>query len=96
MLTTVKANGTYITNDKERLFFNSVSSGYTRNQYKIHLQKYLDVWGYKDSDELLSKDPSQIENQLIDSIITCDAWGNNELCQTCCNFMQNFRYNGEY
>jgi hypothetical protein len=52
MLTTVKANGTYITNDKERLFFNSVSSGYTRNQYKIHLQKYLDVWGYKDSDEL--------------------------------------------
>jgi predicted NACHT family NTPase len=75
MLTTVKANGTYITNDKERLFFNSVSSGYTRNQYKIHLQKYLDVWGYKDSDELLSKDPSQIENQLIDSIITCKERG---------------------
>lgn len=58
MLTTLKASGTYITNDKERLFFNSVSSGYTRNQYKIN-------FGYKDSDELLSKDPRRDADMLI-------------------------------
>jgi hypothetical protein len=47
MLSTVNANLTYITNDKERIFFNSVSSAYTRNKYKIHLKKYLDVCGTK-------------------------------------------------
>jgi hypothetical protein len=73
MLGTVNANRTYITNDKERLFFNSVSSAYTRKQYKIHLQKYLDVCGYKGSGELFSKGHTEIENQLIDFIITSNG-----------------------
>jgi integrase len=75
------SNATYITNpnpngeDSERLFLNSVSSVYTRNQYKVHLQKYLEICGYKDLSELLSKDHIQIENELIHFIISCKEKG---------------------
>jgi hypothetical protein len=65
----------FITSDKERLFLNSVSSPFTRSQYKVHLQKYLQIYGYKDTTELLSKDHIQIENQLIDFIISCKEKG---------------------
>jgi hypothetical protein len=65
----------FITSDKERLFLNSVSSPYTRSQYKVHLQKYLQICGYKDTAELLSKDHIEIENQLIDFIISCKEKG---------------------
>lgn len=53
----------------ERLFLNSVPSAYTRNLYKIYLQKYLDICGYKDTTELLSRGHKQIEREIIEIII---------------------------
>lgn len=54
----------------ERLFLNSVGSNYTRTAYKFYLKKYLDVCGYKDTTELLARDHKQIENEIIEVIIT--------------------------
>lgn len=54
----------------ERLFLNSVGSEYTKQHYKLYLQKYLDICGYKDTTELLSRDHKQIERELIEVIIT--------------------------
>lgn len=54
----------------ERLFLNSVSSSYTRHSYRIYLQKYLQIVGYHDLTELLSRDHKQVENEIIEFIIT--------------------------
>jgi hypothetical protein len=54
---------------EEKLFFNSLSSEFTKTNYKVYLDKYLQVVGYKDLNELLSKQPKEIENDLIDFII---------------------------
>jgi len=54
----------------ERLFLNSVASKYTRTAYKFYLQKYLEICGYKDTTELLARDHKQIENEIIEVIIT--------------------------
>ena len=53
---------------EERLFFNSLSSDYTKTSYKVYLDKYLQIVGYKDLSELLAKQPKEIENDLIDFI----------------------------
>jgi integrase len=54
----------------ERLFLNSINSKYTQTSYKFYLKRYLDICGYKDMDELLSRDHKQIENEIIEVIIT--------------------------
>lgn len=58
-------------NREERLFFNSLSSEYTKLNYKTCLDKYLKTVGYKEGlTELLAKQPKEIENDLIDFIIS--------------------------
>ena len=39
---------------EESLFFNSLSSEYTKINYKVCLDKYLQTVGYKDLSELLA------------------------------------------
>ena len=39
---------------EEKLFFNSLSSEFTKTNYKVYLDKYLQVVGYKDLNELLA------------------------------------------
>ena len=38
---------------EEKLFFNSLSSDYTKISYKVYLDKYLKVVGYKDLNDLI-------------------------------------------
>ena len=54
---------------EEKLFFNSLSSEFTKTNYKVYLDKYLQVAGYKDLCELLGKQPKEIENDLVGFII---------------------------
>lgn len=61
--------------DHERLFLNSVASKYTRDSYKFFLQKYLDFWGYKDTNDFLTRDPKEIQNELIEFIINSKEKG---------------------
>jgi hypothetical protein len=56
----------------EKLFFNSLSSEFRKNNYKLYLDKYLPL-GYKDLNELLAKQPKDFENDLIDFIISLRA-----------------------
>lgn len=58
-----------------RLYFNSLNSDYTRKCYKVYLDKYLQITGYKDLDELLAKQPKEIENELIEFIISLKESG---------------------
>jgi integrase len=60
---------------EERLFLNSYSSNYTRTNYKIHLDAYLKIIGDKDLSALLSKTPREIENDLIEFIISLKERG---------------------
>jgi hypothetical protein len=60
---------------EEKLFFNSLSSEFTKTNYKVYLDKYLQVVGYKDLSELLAKQPIEIENDLIDFIISLKERG---------------------
>lgn len=58
--------------EADRLFFNSISSPYSRKQYGLYLQKYLDIYGYSDLDHLArtgQDNPKLIENQVIQLII---------------------------
>ncbi len=59
----------------ERLFLNSLPSPYTQRCYKVYLSKYLDHYGMKNVTDLLSKDHKQIENQIIEFIITSKEKG---------------------
>ena len=52
------------------LFLNSVASNYTRTAYKFYLKKYLDLCGYSDISELLARDHKQIENEIIEAIMS--------------------------
>ncbi|MGC2431547.1 MAG: hypothetical protein WA393_10955, partial [Nitrososphaeraceae archaeon] len=54
----------------ESLFLNSINSKYTQTSYKFYLKRYLEICGYKEMDELLSRDHKQIENEIIEVIIT--------------------------
>lgn len=60
---------------EEKLFFNSLSSEFTKTNYKVYLDKYLQVVGYKDISELLAKQPKEIENDLVDFIISLKERG---------------------
>ena len=60
---------------EEKLFFNSFSSEFTKTNYKVYLDKYLQVVGYKDLSELLGKQPKEIENDLVDFIISLKERG---------------------
>jgi len=60
---------------EEKLFFNSLSSEFTKTNYKVYLDKYLQVVGYKDLSELLAKQTKEIENDLIDFIISLKERG---------------------
>jgi hypothetical protein len=53
----------------ERPFLNSIGSEYIKNHYRIHLQKYFDASGSQDTEELLSRDHKEIENEIIELII---------------------------
>jgi hypothetical protein len=57
----------------EKLFFNSLSSEFRKTNYKLYLDKYFRVLGYKDLNELLAKQPKDFENDLIDFIISLRA-----------------------
>jgi len=52
----------------ERFYFSSISSPYTQNVYRIYLQKYLEFYGMKSSNELLSKDHKTVEDQIIECL----------------------------
>ena len=54
----------------QRLFLNSINSKYTQTSYKFYLKKYLEMCGYNEMDELLTRDHKQIENEIIEVIIT--------------------------
>jgi site-specific recombinase XerC len=54
----------------ERLFLNSVASEYTKSTYKFYLKKYIELCGYKDATELLALGHKQIEDEVINVIIT--------------------------
>ncbi|HMK58494.1 MAG TPA: hypothetical protein VK462_05550 [Nitrososphaeraceae archaeon] len=67
---------------EEKLFFNSLSSEFTKTNYKVYLDKYLQVVGYKDLSELLAKQPKEIENDLIHFVISLKERG----CKKLYNF----------
>ena len=60
---------------EEKLFFNWLSSEFTKTNYKVYLDKYLQVVGYKDLCELLGKQPKEIENDLVGFIISLKERG---------------------
>lgn len=57
-----------------RLYLSSLNSDYTRKCYKVYLDKYLQIAGYNLS-ELLAKQPKEIENELIEFIISLKESG---------------------
>jgi hypothetical protein len=59
----------------ERLLLNSVKSPYSQEQYRRNPSKYLVTHGYDNADKLLSKGRKEIENELVDFIITCREKG---------------------
>lgn len=69
MLSTVAKEG------GERLLLNSVKSSYSQEQYRRNLRKYLSTHGYDSADRLLTKGHKEIENEVVDFIITCKEKG---------------------
>jgi integrase len=59
----------------ERLLLNSVKSPYSQEGYRRNLRKYLKTHGYDSADELLSKGRKEIENEVVNFIITCKEKG---------------------
>jgi integrase len=55
---------------QERLFLNSVSSIYSRRAYSYFLHNYLKQQGNDSLEQFLSRNPKEIEDELIDFIIT--------------------------
>ena len=67
----------------ERLFLSSLLSPYTKNLYMIYLQKYLKAFGYRDLKDLADtgmRNPKQVENEIIDLIITLKGKRNKTWC----------------
>jgi site-specific recombinase XerD len=58
-----------------RLYLSSLKSDYTRKSYKVYLDKYLKITGYKDVNELLGRQPKEIESELIEFIISLKESG---------------------
>ena len=73
-MTEYGGESTYITNDidkSERFFYNSLLSEFTKIQYKQHFEKYLKTFGHTDCGQLLAKGRKELENELIEFIISC-------------------------
>jgi integrase len=60
---------------QERLFLNSVSSIYSRRAYSYFLHNYLKQQGNDSLEQFLSRNPKEIEDELIDFIITSKEKG---------------------
>jgi hypothetical protein len=60
---------------QERLFLNSVSSIYSRRAYSYFLHNYLKQQGIGSLEKLLCRNPKEIEDELIDFIITSKEKG---------------------
>ena len=60
---------------QERLFLNSVSSIYSRRAYSYFLHNYLKQQGNGGLEQFLSTNPKEIEDELIDFIITSKEKG---------------------
>jgi hypothetical protein len=61
-----------------RLYLNSLQSEHTRRAYRIYLNKYLQITGYKDTQQFLArakKNPKEIEDQIIEFIISLKESG---------------------
>lgn len=69
---------------QERLFLNSVASVYSRRAYSYFLHYYLKQvsWGCPSLEQFLSRSPKEIEDELIDFVISSKEKG----MKTCCNF----------
>ena len=66
---------TQLQDKSERLFLNSIPSEYSRAAYKKYLRKYLEIVGCPDLSSLLSKGHKEIENQMIEFIISLKEQG---------------------
>jgi hypothetical protein len=55
----------------ERLLLSSLASPYSKERYKLGLDKYLRIHGYRNAEELLSRDAREIENEIISFVIDC-------------------------
>ena len=72
---------------EERLFLNSLSSDYTKRGYKTHLDKYLKTVGYSNGvQDIISKTPKEVENDLIEFIISLKQSGSK--CTTINNYVK--------
>jgi hypothetical protein len=60
---------------QERLFLNSVSSIYSRRAYSYFLHNYLKQQVNGSLEQFLSRNPKEIEDELIDFIITSKEKG---------------------
>jgi hypothetical protein len=59
-----------------RFFYNSLNSNYTRANYKVYLEKYFKTVGYSNGlANFKSKSPKEIENDLIEFIISLKERG---------------------
>ena len=66
---------TQIQDKSERLFLNSIPSEYSKAAYKKYLRKYLELVGYPNVSSLLSKGHNELENQMIEFIISMKEQG---------------------
>jgi len=85
--TTSTSTSTTSSSKEERLFLNSLSSDYTKGGYKTHLDKYLKTVGYSNGvQDIISKTPKEIENDLIEFIISLKQ--NGSKCTTINNYVK--------
>ena len=66
---------TQVQDKSERLFLNSIPSEYSKAAYKKCLHKFLELVGYPNVSSLLSKDHKEIENEMIEFIISMKEQG---------------------
>jgi hypothetical protein len=85
--TTSTSTSTTSSSKEERLFLNSLSSDYTKRGYKTHLDKYLKTVGYSNGvQDFISKTPKEVENDLIEFIISLKQSGSK--CTTINNYVK--------
>jgi hypothetical protein len=59
-----------------RFYYNSLNSNYTKANYKVYLEKYFKTVGYPNGlADIKSKSPKDIENDLIEFIISLKERG---------------------
>jgi integrase len=61
----------------ERLFYSTIKTEATTNHYRFFLRKYLEMYNYdyESPDQILIKQPQDIENEIVDCIITLKGKG---------------------